>query len=34
MRFANASKLEAAEIERRQAAAVSAAADARAAFLE
>ena len=34
MRFANASKLEAAESERRQAAAVSAAADARAAFLE
>lgn len=34
MRFANVSKLEAAESERRQAAAVSAIADAREAFLE
>ena len=34
MRFANVSKLEAAESERRQAAAVSAIADAREAFLD
>lgn len=34
MRFANVSKLEAAESERRQAAAVSAIADAREAFVE